>query len=59
VSILLVSASTWLILWLSARRARWLSPLALRITPRIMGLLLAAVAVQFLLNARKDLTVVP
>jgi len=41
---------------MSARGARWLSPIAMNITVRIMGLLLAAVAIQFMLNALKQLT---
>jgi multiple antibiotic resistance protein len=39
---------------LSARGAQWLNPIALRITTRIMGLLLAAVAVQFMLDGLKE-----
>jgi multiple antibiotic resistance protein len=35
----------------SAGGARWLNPIATKITTRIMGLLLAAVAIQFILNA--------
>lgn len=46
---------SYLILRLSARGAEWLSPIALNITTRIMGLLLAAVAIQFMLNALKEL----
>jgi small neutral amino acid transporter SnatA (MarC family) len=34
-----------------ARGMQWLSPIALRITTRVMGLLLAAIAFQFMLNA--------
>jgi len=49
-SILLVSAATYLILRLSARGMQWLSPIALNIAIRVMGLLLAAVAVQFMIN---------
>jgi len=41
----------------AARGARWLSPIALRIATRIMGLLLAAVAIQFILNALENLGV--
>jgi multiple antibiotic resistance protein len=55
VCILLVSFSSYLILRISARGARWLSPIATNITVRIMGLLLAAVAIQFMLNAIKQL----
>jgi multiple antibiotic resistance protein len=50
VAVLLVS---YLILRVAARGARWLSPIAMSIAIRIMGLLLAAVAVQFMLNAIK------
>src|SRR5579871_2986688 len=53
--ILAVSVVSYLILRVAARGARWLSPIALRIATRIMGLLLAAVAVQFMLNGLQDL----
>jgi multiple antibiotic resistance protein len=53
--ILGVSVVSYLILRVAAHGARWLSPIALRITTRIMGLLLAAVAIQFMLNALQDL----
>jgi MarC family membrane protein len=55
--IITVSIASYLILRVAARGANWLSPIALRITTRIMGLLLAAVAIQFLLNALQDLGV--
>jgi len=55
VCILAVCLASYLILRLSARGARWLSPIAMNITVRIMGLLLAAVAIQFMLNALKQL----
>ncbi len=55
VCILLVSLASYLVLRVSARGARWLSPIAMSITVRIMGLLLAAVAIQFMLNAIKQL----
>jgi len=48
-----VSLVSYLILRLSARSARWLSPIVMSIAIRIMGLLLAAVAIQFMLNAIK------
>jgi multiple antibiotic resistance protein len=54
-----ISAVTWLILHFSAAGARWLNPIALRITTRIMGLLLAAVAMQFFLNALKEVKLIP
>ena len=50
-----VSLASYIILRLSARGARWLSPIAMKITVRIMGLLLAAVAIQFMLNAINEL----
>ena len=59
VSVVVVAAITWLILRFSAHGARWLSPIALRITTRIMGLLLAAVAMQFLLNALREVKLIP
>jgi multiple antibiotic resistance protein len=49
-SILAVSAATYTILRISAHGMHWLSPIALNIAIRIMGLLLAAVAVQFMIN---------
>jgi len=49
--IVLVSAACYVILRMAAHGAKWLSPIALRISTRIMGLLLASLAVQFMLNA--------
>ncbi|HTV41554.1 MAG TPA: MarC family protein [Candidatus Sulfotelmatobacter sp.] len=49
-----VSAATYLIFALAVRGARWLNPIAMSIAIRIMGLLLAAVAVQFMLSAIKE-----
>ncbi len=49
--ILAVCAASYLILRIAARGARWLSPIAMSITTRIMGLLLASVAMQFMLRA--------
>lgn len=53
--ILGVAFASYVILRISARGAQWLSPIALNITARIMGLLLAAVAMQFALNALRQL----
>jgi multiple antibiotic resistance protein len=53
--ILVVCLGCYLILRLSAHGAQWLSPIAMNITVRIMGLLLAAVAIQFMLNALKQI----
>ena len=49
-SILVVCGSSYWIFWLAARGARRFSPLALKLVTRLMGLLLAAVSVQFALN---------
>ena len=53
--ILGVCLASYLILRIAARGSRWLSPIAMSITVRIMGLLLAAVAIQFMLNAVRQL----
>lgn len=57
-AILVVCAASYVVFALSSRGARWLSPIALRVTTRVMGLLLAAIAVQFFLNALRDLHLV-
>lgn len=49
--IVAVAIATYAILHIAARGAQWLTPIAIRITSRIMGLLLAALAIQFMLNA--------
>jgi len=59
VSIVVVCAASFLILRLSAHGAQWLSPLAMRIGTRLMGLLLTAIAFQFFLNALQSLKVIP
>jgi multiple antibiotic resistance protein len=53
-SIAAVALATYVILRVSAHGAQWLSPIALRIGNRIMGLLIAAVAFQFGLNAIRE-----
>jgi multiple antibiotic resistance protein len=53
--IVVVSAISYVILRLSAHGARWLTPIAMKITTRVMGLLLAAVAMQFMINGLKGL----
>lgn len=50
-----VSLVSYLILRLSAQGAKWLNPIAMSIAIRIMGLLLAAVAMQFALNALRSI----
>lgn len=51
--IVTVALVSYLIFRLAVRGARWLSPIAMSIAIRVMGLLLAAVAVQFMLNGIK------
>lgn len=48
-----VSGASYLIFRVSARGAQWLSPIAMKVMTRIMGLLLAAVAAQFMINGLK------
>jgi multiple antibiotic resistance protein len=55
--ILLVALASYWVLRMAAHGAKRLNPIALRISTRIMGLLLAAIAVQFMLNAIKVLKV--
>jgi len=53
VCVVAVCFASYLILRLSARGGRWFGPIAMSLAIRIMGLLLASVAVQFMLNAIK------
>ncbi|MFH0879378.1 MAG: MarC family protein, partial [Lentisphaerota bacterium] len=53
--ILLVCLLSYFILKYSAKGAQWMGPIAMKIMTRLMGLLLASVAVQFFLNAIRDL----
>lgn len=55
----LVMAISYWVFRLAAHGTRFLNPIAMRIVTRIMGLLLAAVAVQFMINALKDLRLLP
>jgi multiple antibiotic resistance protein len=55
VTIVGVSFASYLVFRFSAHGAKWFNPIAMKIITRIMGLLLAAVAIQFMLNAIKDL----
>ena len=59
ICIIAVCVASFLILRLSAHGAQWLSPIALKITTRLMGMLLAAIAFQFLINALQELKVIP
>ena len=53
--VLLVSLASYGVLRMAVHGAKALNPIALRIGTRVMGLLLAAIAVQFMLNALKTL----
>ena len=53
-----VCLASFLIFALSAHGAKWLNPIFLRLTSRLMGLLLAAIAMQFLIKALTDLKLV-
>ena len=46
-----VCAASYIVLRLASHGAAWVSPIAMKIVARIMGLLLAAVAIQFILDA--------
>jgi multiple antibiotic resistance protein len=50
-AIALVCLSAYVIFWLVVHGAHHLNPLALKLATRLFGLLLAAIAVQFILNA--------
>jgi multiple antibiotic resistance protein len=51
VSIAVVCLGSYWTLWLAVKGAHYLNPLALKLVTRLFGLLLAAVAVQFIFNA--------
>lgn len=53
--IVAIALTTYIILRISVHGARWLNPIAMNIALRIMGLLLGAVAIQFMLDAIKTL----
>jgi len=53
-AIIAVALASYLVFRLAVRGARWLNPIAMSIAIRVMGLLLAAIAVQFMLNALKE-----
>lgn len=54
-SILLVSLITFFVLWTAAVKSSIFSPITMKIIARVMGLLLAAVAVQFIINGLQNI----
>jgi len=58
VVIVVVCLASFLIFALGARTARWFGPIAMKLVERLMGLLLAAIAFQFFLNALRELKLV-
>ncbi|WP_447601920.1 MarC family protein [Nitrospira sp. Nam80] len=52
--LVLVGLASYIILAVGATGAKWLNPIAEKIFSRLMGLLLAALAIQFMLNALKS-----
>jgi len=57
--ILVICFLSYIILRLSATGAKWVTPIAMKVSTRIMGLMLAAVAIQFVLNALQALHLIP
>lgn len=57
--IVAVCTASYAILRLSAHGARWIGPLAMRVTTRLMGLLVTAIAFQFFIDALQALKLVP
>ena len=53
--VLAVGLTSYITLALAGRGAHWLGPIAERIITRLMGLLLATVAAQFMINAVTDI----
>ena len=58
-SIILVMGVAYGIFHLASYGGRWLSPILQRVVRRLMGLLLAAVAVQFVLNGLSNIGALP
>lgn len=56
-AIVAVAVASYWTFALASRGSRWLTPIAMRVVERIMGLLLASIAFQFLINALVELGV--
>jgi multiple antibiotic resistance protein len=54
-----VSVLSYFVLRFASHGTRFLNPIAMKIITRLMGLLLAAVAVQFLINGLRGLKIIP
>ncbi len=57
--IALVMLASFIILRLAGVVARWIGPIVMRVITRVMGLLLAAIAFQFLINALGEIGLIP
>ncbi|HET9962248.1 MAG TPA: MarC family protein [Nitrospiraceae bacterium] len=57
--LVLVGVASYIILAIAATGAKWLNPIAERIISRLMGLLLAALAVQFMFNGLREAGLIP
>lgn len=58
IAVVLVCIASYFVFAIASHGARWLNPIALRVSTRVMGLLLAAIAMQFLLNALREVKVI-
>lgn len=58
VCIFVVCLVSYFVFAVSTRGAKWMNPIAMRLTERLMGLLLAAIAMQFMVNALTELKVI-
>ena len=56
--ILAICAASYFIFVFAVKGTKWINPIMLRLVERLMGLLLAAIAIQFFLNALKELKVI-